>query len=75
MKTEAISGGLYRQNLITEILRTNIICKYEKYIELKHVNLSDAKLSKQWQSTQKSTLSFTIYIIYMFEEVSSINHE
>ena len=36
------------------------------------MNLSDAKLSKQWQSTQKSTLSFTIY---MFEEVSSINHE
>ena len=31
------------------------------------MNLSDAKLSKQWQSTQKSTLSFTIY---MFEEVS-----
>ena len=29
MKTEAFSGGLYRQNLITEILRTNI-CKYEK---------------------------------------------
>ena len=32
MKTEAFSGGLYRHNLITEILRTNI-CKYEqKYI-------------------------------------------
>ena len=32
MKTEAFSGGLYHQNLITEILRTNI-CKYEqKYI-------------------------------------------
>ena len=29
MKTEAFSGGLYRQNLITEILRKNI-CKYEK---------------------------------------------
>ena len=29
MKTETFSGGLYRQNLITEILRTNI-CKYEK---------------------------------------------
>ena len=29
MKTEAFSGGLYHQNLITEILRTNI-CKYEK---------------------------------------------
>ena len=28
MKTEAFSGGLYRQNLITEILRTNI-CIYE----------------------------------------------
>jgi len=28
MKTEAFSGGLYRQNLITEILRTNI-CKYK----------------------------------------------
>ena len=28
MKTEAFSGGFYRQNLITEILRTNI-CKYE----------------------------------------------
>ena len=36
------------------------------------MNRSDAKLSKQRQSTQKSTLSFTIY---MFEEVSSINHE
>ena len=31
MKTEALSGGLYRQSLITEILRTNI-CKYEKNI-------------------------------------------
>ena len=31
MKTEAFSGGLYRQSLITEILRTNI-CKYEKNI-------------------------------------------
>ena len=29
MKTEAFSGGLYRQNLITEILRI-YICKYEK---------------------------------------------
>ena len=29
MKTEAFSGGLYRQSLITEILRT-YICKYEK---------------------------------------------
>ena len=29
IKTEAFSGGLYHQNLITEILRTNI-CKYEK---------------------------------------------
>ena len=50
----------------------------KKNIQLKHVNLSDlsdAKLSKQWQATQKSKLSFTIYIIYMFEEVSSINHE
>ena len=31
---------------------------WKKNILLKHVNLSDAKLSKQWQSTQKSALSF-----------------
>ena len=38
MKTEAFSGGLYRQNLITEILRTNI-CKYEKNISNMWISL------------------------------------
>ena len=73
MKTEAFSGGLYHQNLITEILRTNI-CKYEKNTFNSNMWISLMRNLAN-NGNQPRNPNFHSPSIYMFEEVSSINHE